>query len=257
MDHWQLATNNWKLIMTVLAVILARAGSIGLKSKHLRMLLGRPVVTYTFDHARAARRLTRTVVTSDCPDVLRLAQLNGFETIQRPAELATSEASVQATMLHALHTVEKKSDFRADALVVLYGNVAVRGEGVIDRAVEHLARSGCDSVRTFCPVGKWHPSWMARLDDDGKINLLHPNSIHRKQDLEPLYLHDGGVVAVTRASMLRGEQTPEDPHAFFGIDRQAIQTGIGETIEIDHERDLYWAEAALREKQVIHYRVAS
>ncbi len=243
--------------MNTLGVILARAGSVGLKSKHLRMLLGRPVVSYTFDHARAARRLTRTVVTSDCPDVLRLAEQAGLETIQRPDDLATSTASVQATMLHAMHTVEQRCGFRADALVVLYGNVAVRGEGVIDRAIEHLARTGCDSVRTFCPVGKWHPSWMARLDEGGNISLLHPNSIHRKQDLEPLYLHDGGVVAVTRASMLRGEQTPEDPHAFFGTDRQAIRTGIGETIEIDHERDLYWAEAALREKQVVHYRAAS
>jgi hypothetical protein len=97
---------------------------------------------------------------------------------------------------------------------------------------------------------------MARLEE-GHVKLLHDNSIHRKQDLEALYLHDGGVVAVTRASMLLGEQTPDNPHAFFGVDRQAIQTGIGETIEIDHHRDLYWAEAALRDKQVVHYRVAS
>jgi N-acylneuraminate cytidylyltransferase len=242
--------------MNTLAVILARSGSMGLRNKHLLNLHGKPVITYTFDHARAARCLTRTVVTSDCPDVLRLAQADGFETIQRPPELATSEASVQATMLHAMHTIEDKSNFRADALVVLYGNVAARGEGVIDRAVEHLVRTGCDSVRTFCPVGKWHPSWMARLEN-GQVKLLHDNTIHRKQDLEALYLHDGGVVAVTRASMLLGEQTPENPHAFFGKERQGIQTGIGETTEIDHERDLYWAEAALREQQVVHYRVAS
>lgn len=243
--------------MNTLAVILARAGSVGLTSKHLRLLLGRPVITYTFDHARASKLITRTVVTSDCPQILSLAQRHGFETLQRPAELATAEASVQATMLHAMHAVEARSNFHADALVVLYGNIAVRGQGAIDAALEHLQRTGCDSVRTFCPVGKWHPFWMARLGADGKVNLLHPNSIHRKQDLEPLYLHDGGVVAVTRSSMLRGEQTPDDPHAFFGVNRQGIPAGIGENIEIDHQRDLFWAEAALREQQITHYRAAS
>jgi hypothetical protein len=49
--------------------------------------------------------------------------------------------------------------------------------------------------------------------------------------------------------MLRAEQFPEDPHAFFGIDRRGIPTGAGETVEIDQLRDLYWAEAVLRERQ--------
>jgi N-acylneuraminate cytidylyltransferase len=234
--------------MNTLAVILARAGSEGLAGKHLRLLLGRPVISYSFDHARAARRLTRTVVSTDCPAIRQLAKAIGFETITRPPALATRDASVQAVMLHALKTIEREGDFHADALVVLYGNVPVRGEGILDRAIARLQRSACDSVRSFCPVGKWHPAWMATLDDDDRAIALHPGSIHRRQDLPPLYLHDGAVVAVSRRSMLRGESSPDDPHAFFGVDRCAIRTEIGETIEIDHLRDLYWAEAVLRER---------
>ena len=88
---------------------------------------------------------------------------------------------------------------------------------------------------------------MSRLEGD-RVTALEPGSIHRRQDLAPLYLHDGAVVAVSRASMLRGEAHPEDPHAFFGQDRRGIQTEMGETVEIDHLRDLYWAEAVLRER---------
>ena len=153
-------------------------------------------------------------------------------------------------MLHALRTVESRSpSFRADGVVVLYGNVPIRGEGVIDRAIEMLQRTRCDSVRSICPVGKWHPAWMHKLDQaDGRMVPLHAGSIHRRQDLEPIYLHDGAVVAVSRESMLRGESRPDDPHAFFGEDRRAIVTEMGETVEVDHLRDLYWAEAALRER---------
>jgi CMP-N-acetylneuraminic acid synthetase len=152
-------------------------------------------------------------------------------------------------MLHALDTVESTSTFRADALVVVYGNVPVRGEGVIDRAVRTLAETGCDSVRTFCPVGKWHPAWMSRLEDDGNVVPLHPGSVHRRQDLPSLFLHDGAVVAVSRAAMLRGRDNPLDPHAFFGLHRRGIRTEAGETVEIDERRDLYWAEAVLRDQQ--------
>jgi hypothetical protein len=97
---------------------------------------------------------------------------------------------------------------------------------------------------------------MSKLDGD-RVIPLQPGSIHRRQDMETLYLHDGAVVAVTRASMLRGEETPQDPHAFFGVDRRAIQTAMGETVEIDHQRDLFWAEAVLRQAQVQTMRLAS
>ncbi|HEY0008784.1 MAG TPA: hypothetical protein VGB55_08685, partial [Tepidisphaeraceae bacterium] len=134
------------------------------------------------------------------------------------------------------------------AAVILYGNVAVRGEGVIDRAIEHWQKTGCDSVRTFCPVGKWHPAWMSRLADD-VVEPVRPGSIHRRQDLEALYLHDGAVVVMSRESLLRGRAMPNDPHAMFGSDRRGIHTAAGETVEIDELRDLYWAEAVLRVAQ--------
>ena len=230
--------------MKVLGVILARSGSVGLPNKHLVQLLGRPVISYTIDHSRHSGTLSRVVVSSDCPVIRRLGIAAGFDTVERPADLATSEASVQDVMLHAMDAVKSISGFRADALVVLYGNVPVRGADVIDRAVTHLEQTGCDSVRSFCPVGKWHPAWMSTLNGD-KVVPLKAGSIHRRQDLKPLWLHDGAVVAVSRASMLRGKVDP-DPHAFFGTDRRGIETKPGETIEIDELRDLYWAEAVLR-----------
>jgi CMP-N,N'-diacetyllegionaminic acid synthase len=233
--------------MNTLAVILARAGSAGLPDKHLLPLLGRAVISYTFDHAQAASTLTRIVVSSDCRHVRALAGRAGFEAIERPWDLATPDASVQDVMLHAMDAVEQGNDFRADALVVLYGNVPVRGKGVIDRAVSHLAQTRCDSVRTFCPVGKWHPAWMSRLEGDVVVPNV-PGSIHRRQDLEPLLLHDGAVVAVTRSAMTRGREHPRDPHAFFGTNRRGIRTEPGETVEVDHRRDLFLAEAVLRER---------
>jgi N-acylneuraminate cytidylyltransferase len=241
--------------MTSLGVILARAGSQGLGGKHLRLLLGRPVIEYTFDHAFNSALLNRVVVSTDCPGVKRLALRSGLEVIDRPAELASGDASVQDVMLHAMKTVESGGMFQADALVVLYGNVPVRSVGVIDAGIAKLRETGCDSVRSFCPVGKWHPAWMSKLDGD-KVEPLQSGSIHRRQDLTPVYLHDGAVVAVSRSSMLRGLRFPQDPHAFFGIDRRGIHTEMGETVEVDHQRDLFWAEAVLRERQVERKRRA-
>ena len=237
--------------MRILTVILARAGSKGLKDKHLLPLLGRPVISYTFEHAFPLKERGPVVVSSDCPEIRRLAEASGFYSVDRPERLAADGASVQDVMLHVMDAVEETTPFRADGLVVLYGNVPVRGHDVVERALDVLAETQCDSVRSFCPVGKWHPAWMSRLVGD-QVEPLQPGpSIHRRQDLEKLYLHDGAVVAVSRRSMLRGRRMPSDPHAFFGTDRRAIETAPGETVEIDELRDLYLAEAVLRaaEKQ--------
>ena len=171
------------------------------------------------------RVLTRTVVSTDCPRIKELARSHDLEVIDRPAELATASATVQDAMLHAMDAVESDGSFRADALVVLYGNVPIRGSGVIDRAVELLRETACDSVRSFCPVGKWHPAWMNRLNGD-RVEPVVAGSIHRRQDLTPLYLHDGAVVAVSRDSMLLARENPGDPHAFFGVDRRGIAHGF-------------------------------
>lgn len=234
--------------MKTLGVIMGRSGSLGLKDKHLRPLLGQPVISYTFEHARSAQLLNRTVLSSDCPKILSLARRAGIETIERPPELATSDASVQSVLLHAMHEVERRDGWYADAIACLYGNVAVRPPEVIDRAIEMLRDTGCDSVRNFSPVGKWHPYWMARIPED-KVLLLHPNNVHRRQDLEEVFIHDGAIFVVSRSSLLRGEANPNDPHALFGTDRRAVKTGFGQAIEIDHIRDLYWAEAALRDQR--------
>ncbi len=233
--------------MRTLSIIIARAGSVGLPSKHLLQLLGRPVIDYTFDHADLAACPEETVVSSDCPNVLRLAENRDFLTVERPAHLATSETTVQDVLLHTLEAIERTESWRPDAVVLLYGNVPVRPKGLIDNAVRTLTDWGCDSIRSFTPVGKWHPAWMAEIRDGHVIPTVR-GSIHRRQDLSPLYLHDGGVVAVTRAALMNGKVTPEDPHAFFGTDRRAVITEPGSVIEIDHARDLYWAEAVLRDQ---------
>lgn len=234
--------------MRTLGVILARGGSQGLKSKHLQPLAGRALIGHTFADVHLSRRLTHVVVSSDCPRILALAAGNGFEIIRRPAELATDEASVQDVLLHALDDTESRGESRFDAVATIYGNVPVRPAGVIDEAIALLAKTNCDSVRSFCPVGKWHPNWLAKLEGDRAI-ALRPGSIHRRQDLEPLFLHDGAIVISSRAAIEAGRANRSDPHAFFGTDRRGVKTEFGATVEVDTRRDLLLAEVILRERR--------
>lgn len=231
--------------MTVLGIILARAGSKGLRDKCVRELLGRPVITYTFEHAARSRRLTDVVFSTDSEPAKALAREAGIEVIDRPADLAHDAATVDAAARHAVEAWEARHHARVDVVVLLYGNVPVRAEGLIDRAVEHLERSGADSVRSVAPVSKQHPDWVHRLDGD-RMQQFRSNSIYRRQDLEPLYYHDGAVAVITRAAFFGALATPDDHQAFLGRDRRALVQQPEDAVDIDGPVDLHLAEAILR-----------
>lgn len=231
--------------MPTLGVILSRAGSKGLPDKCVRMLLGKPVIAYTFAHAKAARLLSACLLTTDSAPAKELARAAGIFVVDRPAGLASDTATVDAAARHAVEAWERTNRRGVDNVVLLYGNIPVRADGIIDRAVQHLIDTGADSVRTVAPVGKHHPDWLHRLNGD-RMEQYRANSIYRRQDLEPLYYHDGAVVAVTRAALFGALKTPDDHQSFLGRDRRAIVQRSEDAVDIDEPIDLYLAEAVLR-----------
>ena len=225
----------------VLAVILARAGSRGLPRKNILPIAGRPMIAWTIEAAKAARRLDAICVTTDLAEAAALAREAGLLTIGRPAALATDHATVDAAARHAVLAYQS-AGVSVTHVVLLYANVPLRAPGIIDAAVTKLLATGADSVRSVAAVGKHHPDWMHRLEGDRLIQF-RPNSFYRRQDLEPLYYHDGAVVAVTRDSLFH--EDPADPHAFFGADRRAV-VAQWPAVDVDTPEDAALATARLQ-----------
>ena len=110
-----------------------------------------------------------------------------------------------------------------------------------------LRETGADSVQSYYRVGKTHPFWMSRLDDHGHVSQFIENRIYRRQELPSLFMPDGGVIAVRRASLFTVREG--EPHAFFGRDRRGIETREGEVIDVDTALDLAVAEAILSARE--------
>ena len=224
----------------VLAVVIGRAGSQGLPGKNAAVIGGRPLLAHAIAHAQHAACVDDVIVSTDGAKLAAIAERAGVRVIDRPAALATSTATVADAVRDAV--VRSGSD--AGIIVILYANIPIRPADLIDRAVACLREHGADSVQSYTDVGKFHPWWMVRLDDDDRVAPFHPNPIDRRQDLPPLFLPDGGVLAVRRAPLL--ESAGGAPHDFLGSDRRGIRTASGEVIDVDTAHDLALAEARLR-----------
>lgn len=229
------------------AIILARAGSKGVPGKNTRAIAGKPCVAWTIGHAQSATSIGRIAVSSDDPRALDIAQSMGCIPLRRSDALATDTARIDDAAREAATQLGITAN---TPIVILYANVPVRPPGLIDRAVELLTRTGCDSVQSYQPVGKYHPWWTARVGDDGQVrpwegDILNHN-IFRRQDLPPAFIPDGAIIACTRRALfLEVPSVPPGPHAFFGTDRRGIINPEGSVIDIDTEVDVLVASTVL------------
>lgn len=227
----------------VLGVILARAGSKGLPNKNALMIAGKPMLAWTIGHALASKRIDRVIVSTDGKELADIARKCEVEVIERPVELASDTATVDAA---ARHAVNELMGLHAH-VCILYGNIPVRPADLADRAIDKLIETGADSVQSVCPVGKNHPYWMKTVDPEtGELGMYTDNAVYRRQDLPPVYMLDGGVIAVTRSSLFTVVEG--QPHAFLGEDRRAILTEPGEVVDVDNQTDFKIAEAILLER---------
>lgn len=238
--------------MKALAVILARARSKGVPHKNKLPIAGKPCVAWTIEHALASPALDRILLSTDSEEIAQVGRKLGVEVVTRPYEFAHDTATVDAAARHAVTSIIGNHD----AVVILYGNVPVRPDHLIERALTKLEETRCDSVQSVCPVGKHHPYWMKSLtgDNEDQMEAYEPNSIYRRQDLPPLYQLDGAMIAVTRESLFRVDAN--DPHAFLGSDRRVVVTQPGEVVDIDEPADVLVAEATLNLQAEQRGRVA-
>jgi len=229
-----------------LAVVIGRAGSKGLPRKNALPVAGVPMIARTIRFARASRSIGRVVVSTDGDEIAAIARDEGAEVVLRPAALASDTATVDSAVRHAVESLAAGEGI----VVILYGNVPVRPADLADRAVARLVETGADSVQSYYRVGKTHPYWMSRLDGTGRVAQFVENRIYRRQELPPLFMPDGGVIAVRRESLF--DVREGEPHAFFGRDRRGIETAEGEVVDVDTAVDLAVAEAILAAQTEVH-----
>jgi CMP-N-acetylneuraminic acid synthetase len=236
-----------------LVVILARAGSKGLPGKNALAVAGRPMLSWTIDHALGATLPRRVVLSTDGEELAQIGREHGIAVVERSPSLANDTATVDAAARHAVQQMESAEGCKYRAAVILYGNVPVRPSDLTDRALARLDETGADSVQSVCHVGKHHPYWMKQLVGEGCDTLAayEPNQVYRRQDLPPVYGLDGGIIAVRRASLFH--KVPGQPHAFLGSDQRAVVTEPGEVVDVDTEIDRKFAEAVLREQLAVSF----
>jgi CMP-N-acetylneuraminic acid synthetase len=222
--------------------VTARGGSKGIPRKNIVPLAGRPLLAYTADAARGARRLTRVVLSTDDPEIASVGRQLGLHVpFMRPPYLAADDTPTIAVLQDVVARLEDEGE-EFDAVLTLQPTTPLRRAEDIDGAIELLETSGADSVISFVEVGERHPARMKFVAPDGRV--LDPPFAEalegqRRQELPPVYLREGSIY-LTRRDVLMHD------HSLKGSDCRAWVVPRERACNIDEPFDLFLAEQMLR-----------
>ena len=148
----------------VLALIPARGGSKSVPRKNLLKIAGRPLIAYSIGHALQCQLVTRTIVSTDDPEVAEVARSFGAEVpFLRPAEFATDAATDLHVFRHALEWLGERG-YRPDLVVHLRPTGPIRDVGLIEHAIGLMAkREEADSLRAV-GIAEQTPYKMWRIE---------------------------------------------------------------------------------------------
>jgi len=228
----------------ILGFIPARGGSKGLPGKNTLPLCGKPLVAWTIEQARKSRYLTEVIVSTDSPEIARVAEAHGLPVpFLRPGELSRDDSPVSDAVLHTLAWLEERGR-RFDILVLLEPTSPLRKEGDIDGAIELFLRR-YEKADALVSVGQVHlesPYYMKEIRDGFVLPFLPAEKVHyHRQQLKKVYF-PYGVIYMSKVEAYRKTRTfYQDRTIAYPIERW-------QNYEVDDLHDMICVSAIMEQE---------
>lgn len=227
----------------ILGLTLARAGSKGCPNKHSRLLNGKPVIAWTIEAALKSQYLNNYIVSTNDPEVLKIAESYGVMVLKRPEELCKDETPTIPALQWSVNCAEHRLQERFDYIVEIRATSPLKTAEDIDGMIKTLVESDAESVIGITDLGDKHPA-RAKWLDNGYLRDFIPERSTRRQELQPdAFIRNGTVYALRRSTLFC------DHPKLWGHDKSLGYQMPGErSVNIDSELDFFLCEAMLREK---------
>ena len=229
--------------MKILGIIPARSGSKGIPNKNIIKLRGNPLISYMIKASLESKFITRLVVSTDSENIAEIAKGYGVEIpFIRPKELALDHVSAIAVAQHALRYFENTS-FQPDIVASLQPTSPLVSPKDIDRCLQLMIESNCDSCFTMKKIEEYHPTRMYGMDDNKVILKPYTSEAHlQRQDRDSLFKQSGAVIA--RRSRLLDKWKGED--LAFGKDRRGVVVPWYRAVDVNDPLGLIVVESIMK-----------
>ena len=222
-----------------IAIIPARGGSKRIPGKNIKVLAGKPIISYTILAAIRSGLFTQVVVSTDSHEIAKVSRQCGADVpFIRDSQLAddiTPVSAVTADVLHRLDPACKKFD----AVAQLMPNCPLRTADDVIRSYEQFVQTSAQSQISVVRYGWQNPWWAMRMNHNNELHPVFKEAVsQRSQDLPELFCPTGAIWWARAETLCRRKTFHIDNRTGWEI---PWQRGI----DIDTPEDWEMAEALL------------
>lgn len=224
-----------------LCTICARGGSKGVKGKNLRPLLGKPLLAYSIEQARASGLFDAIAVSSDSDQILEVGRQYGADLlVKRPDELATDQAAKLPVIQHCVTEAERMLGCTFAILVDLDATSPLRSVDDIRAAVALLEDGEAMNVITAMPARRSPYFNLVELNAAGFVGLSKPlaTPVVRRQDAPKCFDMNASIYAWRRSVLFESKSIFTSKTALYEMPEER-------SIDIDSELDFTFVEFIL------------
>ena len=205
--------------MNVYALQTARAGSVSVPNKNVMMHKNVPLYLHNIRYSLSCDSIQGVYCSTDCPEILKQAEEEGFTAYSRDPPLCTAEASHHDVIIDGLRYIEEDVEAELDVLVVLLGNSASAFTGDLTKAIQLLIDNpDADCVESVSQFNMFNPFRALRIDTHGRIqNFLDEDHIRSVVNINDrcsagdIYFFNGSFWVIRRDAVIQKTGAPPFP----------------------------------------------
>lgn len=224
-----------------LVIIPARGGSKGIPGKNIKHLGGRPLISYTIDCAKSVVDTDRIILSTDSPEIERVAAECGLPAVyHRPEVLGSDTTGSREVILDVMDWADNNGmDY--DVVVLLQPTSPFRIPEDVFNTLEAYTPE-IDMAVTVCqsPANPYYNCFETM--DDGFLHISKGDGrLTRRQDAPPAWIFNGAVYAINPRS-IRTMTLGEMPR------RKAVVMPESRSLDMDTMTDWFVGECLLSKK---------
>lgn len=223
--------------LNILAVIPARGGSKGIPRKNIRLMCGKPLISYSIENALNSKFDLDVVVSTDDDEIERIALLYGAQVIKRPEELAQDNVTLDPVIYHALIKMEKRNNIIYDIVITMQPTSPLLKSSTLDNAIKYFIKNNFDTV--ISGINRPYLSW---TEIEGKLVPLYKERLNRQY--LPKNLIETGAFFITKRKFVK-------ENSRLGPNVSIYEVSENESIDIDSPKDWWVAEKYLSKKNIL------
>jgi N-acylneuraminate cytidylyltransferase len=230
-----------------IALIFARGGSKGLPNKNIKNLLGKPLLGRAIEQAKAVRRITRVVVSTDSDEIAKIALDYGAEILfKRPKELALDNSPEWHSWQHALREIEKIEGILPEVMISIPTTAPMRSILDIENCLDEFEKGGADIVFGITPSHSNPYFNMVSIKDDNFVSLVMQSKegIVRRQDSPVVY-------DITTVAYVANSKFVLNHHRMFDGHCRGVYIPQDRSLDIDTELDFLMAEFLMAKNEAV------